>query len=215
MRAPAGARVDRSAASAVEAAYRTLAPVYDLVYGLGLEHGRRQAMRRLAPGVGERILEVGVGTGLSAVWYPSSCRVTAIDLSAAMLARARARLARRAIAHVSLALMDAAHLALPDGYFDAVYAPYVINVVADPLPVAAEMQRVCRRGGRMLFLNHFTSVTDPPGPASRFLDRLARRVGNVDMRLGLEAFLRESGLTAESVEDVNFRASTLVVCRKP
>src|SRR5262245_49725538 len=107
----------------VQAAYRTLAPVYDILYGLGLEHGRRQAIKRLAPRPGDRILEVGVGTGLSAVAYPPWCRVAAIDVSAPMLVRAHARLVRRGIGHVSLLRMDAAHLAFPTGSFDAVYAP--------------------------------------------------------------------------------------------
>ena len=77
----------------VETIYKRLAPVYDLIYGATLDPGRRLAMTRLAPGSGELILEVGVGTGLSAVEYPNRCRVAAIDLSPAMLHRARIRLA--------------------------------------------------------------------------------------------------------------------------
>src|SRR5215510_8291245 len=76
----------------VEVIYQRLAPVYDLIYGVTLAPGRRHALTRLAPGHGESILEIGVGTGLSAVEYPRDCRVVAIDLSAAMLERAKVRL---------------------------------------------------------------------------------------------------------------------------
>jgi phosphatidylethanolamine/phosphatidyl-N-methylethanolamine N-methyltransferase len=198
----------------VEAAYEKLAPVYDLVYGIGLQHGRRAAMARLGPRAGERILEVGVGTGLSAVRYPSTCRVAAIDLSAPMLRRARARLARHRIEHVSLTLMDAASLAFADGSFDAVYAPYVVNVVPDPVRVASEMLRVCRTGGRLVLLNHFAGTSKPRG-VSRFVGLLAARTGAVNWHIHLDAFLRDAALTAQSVEHVNCGMSSLVVCRKP
>src|SRR5215467_15438851 len=125
------------------------------MYGVALEHGRRQAMSRLAPESGESVLEVGVGTGLSALRYPAACRVTAIDISEAMLERAKQRLERRRIEHVSLCRMDVARLAFPDETFDAVYAPYVLNVVPDPVEAAREMLRVCRPCGRVVLLNHF------------------------------------------------------------
>src|SRR5215471_19206738 len=90
----------RARIAAVEAVYERLAPFYDLIYGVLLDHGRRSAIERLAPKAGEAILEVGVGTALSALRYPPSSRVTAIDLSAPMLERARARLERRGCRHV-------------------------------------------------------------------------------------------------------------------
>src|SRR5262245_27498450 len=117
---PTRADARHRTSAAVATVYRRLAPFYDVVYGAGLEHGRHVAMQRLAPRPGERILEIGVGTGLSACAYPPGCRVMAIDLSAAMLARARTRLTRRRIAHVALCQMDAGRLAYPDECFDAV-----------------------------------------------------------------------------------------------
>lgn len=203
------------ARGAVEAAYRQLAPIYDLVYGLGLQQGRKRAMARLELRPNDRVLEVGVGTGLSAVWYPASCQVAAIDLSMPMLTRARQRLARRGIRHVRLSRMDAGRLAFADNSFDAVYAPYTINVVPDPVGVAAEMLRVCRRGGRIVLLNHFAQTSTTRRPANRLVSRLAARTGSVDWNLELEPFLEATGLRAETVEAVNLRLSTLVVCRKP
>src|SRR5262249_22035031 len=93
--------------SRVEAAYSRLAPLYDLIYGLPLEAGRRRAMARLAPAPDESILEIGVGTGLSAIGYPPGCRVVAIDLSQEMLDRAQMRIARRGMQQVLLCRMDA------------------------------------------------------------------------------------------------------------
>src|SRR5215467_11403089 len=129
------------------------------MYGVALEHGRRQAMTRLALAPGESVLEVGVGTGLSALRYPDDCRVVAIDISQEMLERARQRLARRRVEHVTLCRMDVTRLAFPDESFDAVYAPYVVNVVPDPVGAAREMFRVCRSGGRVVLLNHFREIT--------------------------------------------------------
>jgi phosphatidylethanolamine/phosphatidyl-N-methylethanolamine N-methyltransferase len=212
---PALAEASGRTASAIEVAYRRLAPVYDLVYGIGLEEGRRRAMKRLAPRPGERILEVGVGTGLSACRYPPRCRVAAIDVSGPMLARARRRLARRGIHHVALCRMDGGRLAFPDARFDAVYAPYVINVVQDPLRVICEMQRVCRPGGRLVLLNHFAAGESALPMASRLAMAVAARTGGVNRHLSLDAILRDAGLRAVSVDEVNFRLSSVVVCRMP
>jgi phosphatidylethanolamine/phosphatidyl-N-methylethanolamine N-methyltransferase len=203
----------RCTPSAVSTTYRRLAPVYDIVYGIGLEHGRRCAMRRLAPRAGERILEIGVGTGLSARDYPERCRVTAIDLSEQMLARARTRLARRGASHVSLCRMDAAALACPDAYFDAVYAAYVLNVVPDPVRAVGEMLRVCRGGGRIVLLNHFAS-SGRANAAARLGWQVAARIGGINWQLELAGFLGAAGLTPASVDKVNLGISSVVVCHK-
>ena len=104
------------------------------------------------------MLEVGVGTGINAALYPRDCSVTGIDLSSSMLDKARDRVARKDIRNVRLLEMDAADLKFADDTFDIVYAPYLISVVPDPVAVAREMRRVCRPGGRIIFLNHFRST---------------------------------------------------------
>ena len=96
---------------------------------------------------GDRILEVGVGTGINLALYPRDCAVTGIDLSDSMLEKAHERVAEKAMRNVSLLEMDAARLTFPDDSFDIVYAPYLISVVPDPVQVAREMRRVCRRAG--------------------------------------------------------------------
>jgi phosphatidylethanolamine/phosphatidyl-N-methylethanolamine N-methyltransferase len=201
--------------NSVEAIYERLAPIYDLIYGVTLEPGRRRAMARLAPAGGESILEIGVGTGLSAMAYPPGCRVVAIDLSAHMIGRAHARFVRHGVHHVTLCRMDAARLAFPDACFDAIYAAYVMNVVRDPVTVVRDMIRVCRPSGRIVFLNHFDRAGGSRGGLDGLLGRLASRAG-VDWHVDLPSFLHAAGLTSLSIDRVNVpRVSSVVVCRKP
>lgn len=206
--APAG-----SDGAAVEAIYRKIAPVYDVLYGVGLHGGRRRGLSALAPRKGERILELGIGTGLSALGYPPDCRVVGIDLSEPMLARARARLSGHGAGHVSLCRMDAARLALPDSCVDAVYAPYLVNVVPDPAAVGREIRRVCRPYARVVLLNHFASPSGRAGVLERIVGRLVSSTSAVDWRLSLDAFLGMAGLTLVSYEAVPFSVSAVAVCR--
>jgi phosphatidylethanolamine/phosphatidyl-N-methylethanolamine N-methyltransferase len=195
------------------ATYARLAPFYDFVYGYGLSHGRRRAMERLSPRPGEWILEIGTGTGLSALEYPLPCTVVAIDISSAMLARARARLMEQNARHVRLCRMDAMHLGFPDGMFDAVYAPYVINVVPEPVAALREMRRVCRPQGRIVLLNHF-SGGGRDNAVSKLLGRFASAAGDAKWDLNLR-LLEEAQLTPSSIEHVNLGGvSSVVVCRR-
>src|SRR5947208_4969913 len=134
--------------------YEKLASVYDFIFGPTLHPGRMQAIQRMGIKPGDRVLEVGVGTGINAALYPRDCAVTGIDLSGPMLEKARDRVARKSIRNVRLLEMDAADLKFADGSFDIVYAPYLISVVPDPVGVARAMLRVCRPGGRTARLTH-------------------------------------------------------------
>ena len=199
--------------SFVEGVYGKMASVYDLFFGLPLHHGRATAIRRMGIRPSDRILEVGVGTGMSLPLYPRACSVTAIDLSESMLDRARARVGRYRLGQVRLIQMDATELNFPDNAFDIVYAPYFISCVPDPIRVAQELRRVCRPGGRIVFLNHFLSS----GP---ILSRFERAIAPLTVHLGfksdfdLPAFLAQTGLRAESIEKVNVpRIWSLLICR--
>src|SRR6266511_1659344 len=141
----------------VNGVYEKLASVYDFTFGPTLHPGRVDAINRMNIQPGDRVLEVGGGTGINAGLYPRSCSVTGVDLSSSMLEKARDRIARKGVRNVRLLQMDAANLKFADDMFDIVYAPYVISVVPDPVAVAREMRRVCRPGGRIVILNHFRS----------------------------------------------------------
>lgn len=198
----------------VDRVYAKLSPFYDLVFGAPLQPGRVAAVARMDIQPGDRILEVGTGTGINAPLYPRDCHVTAIDLSAAMLARARARIQRDGLTHVRLLEGDAARLTFADDSFDSVYAPYVISVVPDPILVAREMRRVCRPGGRIVILNHFRS-------RNRVLSRVEQAISPATVHVGfrsdlnLAAVLARADLRPISVEKVNFPPIwTLVTCIK-
>jgi phosphatidylethanolamine/phosphatidyl-N-methylethanolamine N-methyltransferase len=187
----------------VEAVYEKLAKVYDLTFGPTLHPGRLQAIQRMNIQPGERVLEVGVGTGINLSLYPTDAAITGIDFSEPMLEKARERASRKDMKHTRLLQMDAADLKFADDSFDIVYAPYLISVVPDPIGVAQEMRRVCRPGGRIIILNHFLS----PNP---LLSRIERMISPLTIHIGftadldLPAFLAQADLKPVSIEKVNF-----------
>jgi phosphatidylethanolamine/phosphatidyl-N-methylethanolamine N-methyltransferase len=138
----------------VAKAYARWAPVYDLVFGAVFDRGRKAAIAA-AEKVGGRILEVGVGTGISLPDYSRSLRIVAVDYSEAMLRKAQERVAQHKLTNVeTVSVMDAARLALPDNAFDAVVAQYVITAVPDPEGTLDEFARVVKPGGEIILVNH-------------------------------------------------------------
>lgn len=186
----------------VERVYGVLARVYDGFFDWALVPGRRYAVSLLTPKPGERILEVGVGTGLSLPLYPAGCDVVGIDISEPMLDRARARLNGLAHANVVLKRMDARKIRYSDGRFDKVLAPYVISVVPDPARVMAEMARVCRPGGTVIVVNHFQSPFAPLAALEHLLTPLSTWVG-FRMDLPVAAVTATPGLTLLRTKRVN------------
>jgi phosphatidylethanolamine/phosphatidyl-N-methylethanolamine N-methyltransferase len=198
----------------VEGTYEKLAKFYDLMFGPILHPGRLLALERMGIAPGNRVLEVGVGTGINAPLYPRTCRVTGIDLSAPMLEKARKRVARKGLTNVRLLEMDAAHLKFPDETFDIVYAPYLVNCVSDPIRVVNEMKRVCKRGGKIVIVNHFRSANPVLSRLDRWLSPLTVHIG-FKSDLDLPGFIRQSGLRPLSIEKVMpTRLWTLVICSK-
>jgi len=196
----------------VEGVYEKLANVYDLAFGPVLNPGRLRALTRMMLQPGQRILEVGMGTGINATLYPRDCSVVGIDLSLPMLEKARQRCARHDVRNVRLLAMDAAALRFRDHTFDVVYAPYLISVVPDPVKVALEMRRVCRPGGRIVILNHFRSPNAILSRVERAISPLTKYIG-FKADLDLPAFLAQAGLAPVSIEKVNVpRIWSLVTC---
>jgi phosphatidylethanolamine/phosphatidyl-N-methylethanolamine N-methyltransferase len=161
-----------------ERLYARYASLYDQLCGPILQAGRREAMRDLRLVPGDDILEIGIGTALTAPLYPRACHVTGIDLSAPMLREAAKHIDSQPGRHIQLLQMDASHLAFSDESFDVVYAAYVISVVPDPVAVLREMCRVCRVGGEIVLLNHFLSDSPLLATAERLISPLtAARLG--------------------------------------
>jgi phosphatidylethanolamine/phosphatidyl-N-methylethanolamine N-methyltransferase len=163
---------------------------------------------------GERVLEVGVGTGINLTLYPKNCTVTGIDFSESMLEIARERVERKSIRNVRLLQMDAADLKFADDAFDIVYAPYLISVVPDPVQVAREMRRVCKPGGKIVILNHFRSMNPVLSRVERAISPFTVHIG-FKSDLDLPAFLAQAELHPESIEKVNVpKIWSLVTCVK-
>lgn len=211
MRAPSG-RGGGSAGSAVEDAldlqdtlrtYRRFAGSYDIVFGPIFHPGRKTAVRLANDRAGQRILEVGVGTGLSLPYFRDDARVVGIDVSKEMLARARERVRSRGLAQVEALLeMNAEAMSFADDSFDAVLALYVASVVPNPARLAAEIRRVCRPGGTIVIVNHFTSASRVMRWLERCLTPLADKIG-FHADFPLDRFLTASGLDVREIRPSN------------
>jgi phosphatidylethanolamine/phosphatidyl-N-methylethanolamine N-methyltransferase len=179
----------------VRRAYARWAPIYDLVYNRLTAPGRLAAVKA-ASACGTDILEVGVGTGLSLPDYTPDKRVTGIDLSEDMLARAEEKVKRLKLSHVQrLAVMDACHLDFSDRSFDAVAAQMVITLVPDPEKALDEFDRVLRPGGEIVLVNHFGAAG---GLQARIEERLAPAMSKIgwssDFKVArLDAWARQTG----------------------
>ena len=161
----------------VKSAYRRWAPVYDYTFGRFSTMGRWDAVSAINRRQG-RVLEVGVGTGLSLPSYERHLEIVGIDLSPEMLDKARERVAEEGLDHVTgLHEMDAGNLKFADGSFDTVVAMYVMTVVPDPERVMRELARVTKPGGEVLLVNHFSKDDGMRGWMERRMAPFADMLG--------------------------------------
>ncbi|MBV9782238.1 MAG: class I SAM-dependent methyltransferase [Acidisphaera sp.] len=161
----------------VAEAYGRWAPVYDVVFGPVFKRGRCAAVKA-AERIGGRILEVGVGTGLSLTEYSRSNRIVGIDISEPMLEKARERVARERLGHVeSIAVMDAEHLMFPEASFDVVVAQYVVTAIPDPERALDEFARVVRPGGEIILTSRIGAGKGLRGQVERLLMPITSRLG--------------------------------------
>jgi phosphatidylethanolamine/phosphatidyl-N-methylethanolamine N-methyltransferase len=175
--AEVGGQLVHMSSDAVRRAYRRWAPVYDFTFGKVADWGRMRTVDYIN-GLEGRVLEVGIGTGISLPHYKRSLRVTAIDLSPEMLKRARERVERERLSHVEDVIeMDAGDMSFPDNSFDVVVAMYVLTVVPDPRRVMQELQRVCRPGGQVIVVNHFSKSEGLRGRVEKALAPFAALLG--------------------------------------
>jgi len=179
----------------VEKAYAGWAPIYDVVFGAVFAPGRAAAVRA-AERVGGRVLDVGVGTGISLSQYSSRNRIVGIDLSEPMLRRAKARMRRHPLTNVeTLAVMDAERLGFADESFDVVVAQFVITAVPDPEAALDEFARVVKPRGEIVLVNHLGAETGLRRAYERSFAPLVRHLGwRMEFQFArLDAWARRAG----------------------
>ncbi len=158
-------------------AYACWAPFYDLVFGAVFEQGRHAAIRA-AERIGGRILEVGVGTGISLPDYSRASRLVGVDLSEPMLRKAQKRVSELALSNVEgLALMDAERLAFPDDSFDVIVAQYVVTTVPHPEATLDEFARVLKPGGEIVLVSRVGAETGLRGALEQCFAPLTHWLG--------------------------------------
>jgi len=178
--------------------YSDLAPLYDKIFGKIFYSRLSHVIKTLKLPQGAKVLELGVGTGTSFPAYPVHCEVIGVDLAPDMLAHARTKIRNNGWTHLKVLKMDALHLDFLDDSFDYIMAFHVVTVVPDPIRMMEEAQRVCRPGGRIVIVNHFTSESAILGSLTEALDPVTRRLGwRTDLKL--DPFVRATQLKIDKV----------------
>ena len=157
--------------------YAYYSRVYDFIFKRWFFPRQQYAIQALNISLGQRVLDLGVGTGFSLPLYPQHARVIGVDLSSKMLREARKKVLRERLSHVDLMEMDAAHLAFPDNTFDCVIVAFVISVVPDPLQVLAEIKRVSKPEGQIVIINHFQSQNKLMAQLEKWVSPLCAKIG--------------------------------------
>ncbi len=151
--------------------------IYDRIFGPVFQEGREKVIRELACAPGDRVLEVGVGTGLCLPLYPRNGRITGVDISTGMLGKARDRVREDGLEHVDLLAMDAGRMSFQDDSFDLVIAAYVVTAVSDHRALMREMIRVSRPGARIVLLNHFRQDSPLMAAVERAISPFCKHIG--------------------------------------
>ena len=176
--------------------YSEFAPLYDRIFGKIFYSRLERVIEDLEIPPGAKVLEVGAGTGTSFPAYPTHCEVIGIDLAPDMLARARQKIENHGWSHLRVMEMNALSLDFPDNTFDYVMAFHVVTVVPDPIQMISEAKRVCKPGGSIVIVNHFTSDVPVLGSMTEALDPLTRKLG-WRTNLRLKPFIEAADLSVQ------------------
>jgi phosphatidylethanolamine/phosphatidyl-N-methylethanolamine N-methyltransferase len=182
--------------------YAAYSRVYDFIFKRWFYPRHRYAIQSLDIQPGQRVLDVGVGTGLSLSLYPRHARVTGIDLSNKMLREAQKKVRRERLSQVTLLEMDASRLCFPDNTFDFVVAAFVISVVPDPVQVIAEMKRVTKPEGQLIIINHFQSQNRLLAQLETWVSPLCTKMG-WRSDLALEYLVQHANLQIDQKYSLN------------
>jgi len=161
----------------IQRIYAYYSRVYDFIFKRWFLPRQQHAIQALDISPGQRVLDVGVGTGFSLPLYPQHTQVVGVDLSSKMLREAHKKVLQERLSHVDLMEMDAAHLAFPDSTFDFVIVAFVISVVPDPIRVLAEIKRVSKPEGQSVIINHFQSQNKVMAQLEKWVSPLCTKIG--------------------------------------
>ncbi|MBI5892217.1 MAG: methyltransferase domain-containing protein [Deltaproteobacteria bacterium] len=181
---------------AIKKIYAGYSNAYDAIFKRFFFPRIKHAIATMDIKDGERVLDVGVGTGLSLPLFPKYCSVVGIDISSAMLKEAREKIKELHLNHIELMEMDAMNLEFPDNTFDKVFISHVVSVVPDPFKTISEVKRVCKKNGRIVIVNHFKSNNKMVGSVVKMLNPITKKIGwRTD--LSLNDFIKKSNLHVE------------------
>ena len=158
---------------------------------------QRKAIEGMNIQPGQRVLDIGVGTGLSLGFYPNNCRVVGFDLSEGMLRKAAKKVREEAWEHIGLVIGDAMRPAFPDECFDHVMVSHVITVVSDPIRLLRMVGRLVKPDGSLVIINHFKST-------NRFVGLLETLTSKWCEKLGWKSDLDLNDLVTQSGLEIDF-----------
>ena len=194
--------------------YHELAKWYERIFDRFFRRRIHDTIASLEIPSGARVLELGVGTGLSLPAYPRNCHVDAIDLSESMLNEALEKAECNNWDHIHLQQMDATNLNFPDAYFDFVNAFHLVTVVPDHQKLVREMIRVCKPGGTLVIINHFQSPRRWIARWVNLIDPITRHLG-WRTTLSLDQFLGDAEVSVRKRFKTSWRSLfTIVIARK-
>lgn len=173
--------------------YAAYSNVYDALFKRFFYPRIKRAISDMDIKPGERVLDVGVGTGLSLSVFPKHCKVVGIDLSTEMLGKAKKKITAQKLDNIKVVSMDAMRIGFEDNSFDKVFLSHVVSVVPDPYRVMAEVRRVCRKGGQVVIVNHFKSGNKVIETVEKVINPVCERLG-WRSDLCFNEFISNSGL---------------------
>ena len=182
--------------------YASYSNIYDFIFKKFYNPCHKHLIKQMNIRPNDKILDLGVGTGLSLPLYPDYCHVTGIDLSKEMLNKAHKKVKKHFLKNITLKQMDAMSLQFEDNTFDQVIATFVISVVPDPVKVISEMKRVCKKNSNLVIINHFQSENKFVAKIEDMVDPICRKIGwRTD--LDLDYLISESNLLVNSKYKMN------------
>ncbi|MBI5643660.1 MAG: methyltransferase domain-containing protein [Deltaproteobacteria bacterium] len=176
--------------------YAGYSSVYDALFKRFFYPRIKHAITYMDIKPGDRILDVGVGTGLSLCEFPRHCNVVGIDLSTEMLTEAKKKIAVNKLDNIRVLSMDAMKVGFKDDSFDKVFISHVVSVVPDPYKLMSEVRRVCRKGGQVVIVNHFKSKNKVIETVEKIINPVCKKIG-WRSDLCLNEFIDKSGLNVK------------------